>query len=92
MSNVYKGQTLLQIRLDTKENLATATDPKILYKKPDGTKGHFDGVIDGKVIKYDVAADDITPGTWEFQAKFTIAGKVAYGEIVSDTFHDNLDT
>jgi len=91
MSQVFKGQSLLEIRLDTKYSLSGASNFKILYVKPDGTKGEWTGNVSGTEIVYQVAANDIDmPGNWQVQAYFEKDGRKAYGTIRTIQFTENL--
>ena len=93
MSEVYKNQSYLTIYLDTNVDLTTATSMEILYKKPDGTTGEWDGSADDTTkIKYDVQDGDLDQaGQWYFQAKFILNGETAYGAKTYYTFDPNLD-
>lgn len=91
MSQVFNQQTLLTLRLDSKDDLSTASSAKILFQRPDGSKGEWDGNIEGMEIVYNILADDITPGRWSFQVKYTVSGKIAYGDIVQINFAKNLE-
>jgi hypothetical protein len=83
MAYTFKGQTLLQIQLDTGLDLSTATELKILYKKPDGTVGEWVGVDSSTNIVYDFEDGDIDlEGTWRLQSYALIGGRVAYGDYV----------
>ena len=93
MSNVYKNQDYLTIYLDTNVTLTGASSLKILYKKPDGTQGEWDGEIDSTTkIKYAVESGDIDQaGEWGFQSYFVLNGEIGYGDIVYQKFNVNLD-
>ena len=91
MSQVFNGQTLLELQLDTKYTLAAATNIKVLYKKPNGTKGEWAATADGTVIKYQLQNNDVdVPGIWEVQAYFEVSGRKAYGTIRPIEFTTNL--
>jgi len=67
---IHVGQEALEIRLNTGENLSTATDLKIKYTKPDGTSGFWAGAIHSTTyIKKTFVADagelDVS-GNWTF--------------------------
>lgn len=65
----------------------TITNTKILYWKPDGTHGFFNGVIDGENISYTASTSDIVQvGTWRFQAQYDNSGNTQYGEYIYETF------
>ena len=87
MGKIYKNQTALRIRLQTRTNLTGAT-AKVKYEKPSGATGDWDAVIsnaeDG-VVDYDIAgANDLDEsGEWTFWAYVTFSGgTVAPGEPV----------
>jgi len=65
---IYKNQTALKIRLDTKISLATATTLQIKYKKPSGATGTWTAAIDPVYptrIYYDLATTSIDEnGIW----------------------------
>lgn len=91
MNQVFNGQSLLELQLDTKYALSTATNPKVLYKKPDGTEGSWIGTIVGTIIKYQLGNNDIDmAGIWQFQAYFEISGRKAFGTIRPVEFTKNL--
>lgn len=90
MSNIYKGQTLLTIKLETGLDISSATVKKINYKKPDGTIGSWTASADGTTkLSYSITANDINQvGIWKMQAFVTIAGKDAYGDTVDVDFKE----
>lgn len=91
MSQVFNEQSLLEIRLDTKYTLTGAINLKILYVKPDGTKGEWTGNATGTEIVYQVGANDIdVPGDWQVQAYFEKDGRKAFGTVRVIKFSDNL--
>lgn len=94
MNNIYTGQTLLTIKLETDLDVSLASEKKILYTKPDGTKGSWTATIDGTTaIKYDVLTNDISlSGIWKLQAYVVIAGKIGYGDVVDMTIQKNIAT
>lgn len=85
-SSIFKGQGYLTIKLDTGLTtavLATGTNHKILYKKPDGTKSFFVAVPETTFLTYNFANADLNnaPGVWEFQTYTEIGTRKAYGDI-----------
>lgn len=91
MNQVFNGQSLLQIQLQTNYALGTASELKILFKKPDGTKGSWNADADGSILKYDMQVSDIDQaGIWELQAYFEVGGRKAYGTIRPQEFTLNL--
>ena len=91
MPQYFKGQGLLTISLDTGITLTSATNPKILYIKPDGTKGSWSATINGMKVEKDLANTDIDQaGTWQFQSYIEIGGEKGFGEIESIEFNNPL--
>jgi hypothetical protein len=84
MSAIFTTQGFLVIVLDTGIDLSTASNLKILYKKPSGVKGEFTAtVFETTKLRYQFDNDNLDiPGQWSFQAFVTIGGLNAYGEIV----------
>ncbi len=63
------------VAIDLKQSLATATDPKILYKKPGGTVGEWVGTISGTEIIYPAVNGEFDePGLWQFEARVQLSG------------------
>lgn len=91
MSDVFEGQTILQLKLDTKIDLSNATVLKILWKRPDKITGATAvTAVEGSIMVLDLSTINITPGKWEFQAYAEIGGKKAFGDIVSRIFKEKL--
>lgn len=91
--SVFKKQNLLRIELQTyDEDLASASVKRILYKKPDGTKGYWEASIDGTKLYYDLTinyeVDQID--TWEFQAYVVKGGLEGYGNIATQIFEKHI--
>ncbi len=86
---IYKDQTV-EFILDTGyASLATATELKIYYKKPDRTKGSWVAVRDGTQLKYEVIVDQ--EGVWQFQAGATLeGGEKALGEVSQKHVYPNI--
>lgn len=83
--SIFQNQGYLTIKLDTNLDISTSSDTRILYKKPDGTRGFWeaDSIENNKIIVYDATNDDLDiPGVWTFQAFATIDGRNAYGDYV----------
>jgi hypothetical protein len=84
---IYKGQTLAPIELDTGYDLATATNQKILFRRPDKTTGAWVATITGTKLRYQLQAGDINAvGYWTVQSYFEVDGKKAYGDIITILF------
>ena len=84
MSNtIYQGQSDVVITLDTGLDMTGATVHKILYHKPDGSKGQFATTVSTTNLIYTASAGDFAmAGTWLLQAFSTIAGLDNYGDPV----------
>ena len=86
---IFKGQTIT-ISLDTGIDLS-GYDGFILYKKPNGVEGSWDGDISGDTISYDVTDTDIdVAGVWETQAYATNGTDHKYGKITVIEFRTHL--
>lgn len=94
MSQVFNGQSMLQLKLDTGISLVGATSMKILYIDPNGLQGEWEVVsTDGNKLVYNPTTTDITvPGLWSMQAYVQIGGLDGYGDIVTQTFTATLNT
>jgi hypothetical protein len=89
--SIYKNQSLLTLSLDTSADLTNTSDHRILYKKPDGTKGHFTASTSTTKIEYQTANGDLDQsGEWELQAYYVLSGKKAYGKIVKLKVEESL--
>ena len=89
---LFKNQGYVTLSFDTGLDLTNATGQKILFKRPDGTKGSFVAVISGTKLTYDMANADLNqaPGMWQFQAYFQVNGRDGYGDIVNISVEENL--
>ena len=94
MSQVFNGQSMLQLKLDTGISLVGATTMKILYTDPNSVDGEWTVVsTDGTKLVYNVLETDITvAGTWQMQAYVEIGGLIGYGDIVTQKFTAPLNT
>lgn len=91
MPQYFKGQGLLTLSLDTGISLASATNPKILYVKPDGTKSSWVATINGTKVEKDLSNTDIDQaGVWQVQSYVEISGEKGFGEIESIEFNNTL--
>jgi hypothetical protein len=80
--SIYKGQSLIKITLETGQDLTEASAVKILYKKPDGTKGSWTATTNGTAIEYNVVSGNIDQeGSWQLQSEITISGRTGYGQV-----------
>lgn len=93
MITVFKGQSLLEIHLDTAYDLSVAQELRIYYKKPDETVGYWTGEIEATTkIKYVIpnATTIDQSGTWKFQSAVIVDTREARGEIVEYEFAEPL--
>lgn len=90
--DVFKGQDLLTISLETSNDSTTDADSaKIYYQKPSGSKGVWSATIDGTKVNYNVQTGDIDEsGVWQFQAVIVIGGKESPGKKTTVTFSESL--
>lgn len=91
MEKVYKGQTALQVRLNTGISLHNALECRIKYKKPNGTQGYWIAERDTSTtysIFYNVESENTLDiaGTWTLWSYIIFNdGKEAPGAPVSMT-------
>jgi hypothetical protein len=91
MSQYFKGQGLLTLSLDTGLSLASASNLKILYTKPDGTKSSWVATANGTKVEKNLSNTDIDQaGTWQLQSYIEISGEKGYGVIESIEFKNSL--
>ena len=93
MSDVFKGQELLTIKLDCVTDIGSATVLKILFKKPDGSVGEWVAQRDGATNKiyYTVSSGEIDQvGKWKLQSFVTIGGNDGLGDVVEVDFKQPL--
>ena len=91
VQQVFVGQTLLTIQLDTEYVLTAATKLSVLYRTPTGKVGEWVASIgsDNTYIEYEVQDGDLTePGEWQVQAYAEFATKKIYGEIATMSVYD----
>jgi len=75
MNEVYVNSPF-RLMLETGVNLSTITNPKIIYKKPDGTQGEWTASKVGTFLYYDISCTDLNiSGDWEFQSSVLLSGK-----------------
>lgn len=82
---VFKGQSLLDIILDTEIPLVNNRKLSIKYLKPNGERGEWPGTKEGDTsVKYSIGNRDLDQaGLWRIQAAVITADwKRGYGEIV----------
>lgn len=87
---IYTSQSF-ELRLLTGVDLSAATNPKILYTKPNKAEGEWTGTIDGQDITYETTNADLDQkGVWKFQAYCQIGGLNKYGKIVRITVDESI--
>lgn len=87
---LFNGQTIT-LSLDTDVDL-TGYDGFILYEKPSGVTGVWEGDIVDDTVSYDVQASDTEdyPGVWKVHAKATMGSDVQYGKVQVIEFRSHL--
>lgn len=88
----FKTQSLLTITVETGySNLASATVKRILFTKPNGSKGYFPGTVSGTTLTYQTTNSDIDQaGLWKFQAYIEVTGLKGFGDITTQYFETSL--
>lgn len=91
--SVAAKQKNLRITLETKIDLTTATNLKILWVDPTGKKGSWNATLTGTTqIYYDMQlTDNIVVGGYSLQSYAEIGGKSTYGAVVPYNFLESLD-
>jgi len=91
MSILFIKSGLITLTLSTGRDLTGAINSKILYQKPDGTKGEWTATISGQSLTYTLSNTDIDQaGVWKFQTYIEIATKKGYGEMVEQIFEQPI--
>ena len=85
MSDVRVGDIGTVITFNTATDISALTAARLLYRKPDGTKGEWAATLSGTdSVEYTVIAGDIDMvGSWELQAAVEFATGQWYS--VTDT-------
>ena len=80
--NYFVGQSNLTISLETGLDLTAATNPKILFTRPNGSTGSWTATKNVQALTYNLQNGDIDqPGTWKFQGYCELAGRKAFGDV-----------
>jgi hypothetical protein len=90
---VYKNQSYtLTLDTDSTLDLTGATYTRILYEKPDGTKGYWDATVSGTKLSFDISSTvNDQEKLWKFQSYVEFAsGKKYFGKIVEQIILNNL--
>jgi hypothetical protein len=93
MSDVFKNQKLLIIKVDCLTDLSTGANFKIMYRKPSGQVGSWTATKDGATTKIMVSCDDgkiDQAGVWEFQAYFEEDEAPIFGDLVTQEFKEPI--
>lgn len=91
MSILFTNSGLTTLTLDTGRDLTGANNTKILYQKPDGTRGEWVASVVEQSLTYALTNTDIDqPGVWKFQTYIEVATKKGYGEIIEQVFEKPL--
>lgn len=89
---IYKQQNNLNIQLDAGINVDAASEKKILYEKPSGTKGAWAATSALNILSYPLSGADIDEsGTWKLQSYVVLSGKKCYGTIVHVDFDQHIN-
>jgi hypothetical protein len=84
----FKSQSLLIITVETGySGLGSATVKRILFEKPNGSKGYWDATVSGTTLTYQTTNSDIDQvGLWKFHSYIEVGGLKAYGDITTQYF------
>lgn len=83
MGKIYTGDVGTVIKLDTKEDISSSTDVRIIYEKPDGTSTEWIATINGSsYVQYiTTSTSDLDQaGTWTVQVYVDLGSWVGHGE------------
>lgn len=88
----FKTQSLLVITVETGySGLGSATVKRILFTKPNGSKGYWNGTVSGTSLTYQTTEGDIDQaGLWKFQAYIEVGGLKGFGDITTQYFETSL--
>jgi len=90
---VYKNDIGTAIILDTTEDIQAQTELKILYQKPSGVEGYWDGsVVETTKVRYVTISGDLDEsGLWYLQVYLAIPDWRGYGETVEMKVYNQWD-
>lgn len=93
MSYIHEGQGNWYLDLETSDSdLATATDPRIYYTKPNGVTAYWVATIVGTKLRKTFVDSDIDQvRKWKFQGTYVIATRTSKTKQVELTIYDALD-
>lgn len=82
----------MAISIDLGQNVTSASNVKILYKKPDATTGAWDATATGSSVVYNATNGELDqPGHWQFEARLTLGGQKISSQIVTQNVDKPLD-
>lgn len=88
--SLFVGQSFV-IKMNTGYIIQSPDESKILFTRPDNTKGSWDAVYSSGLIIYNVKSTDINmSGTWIFQAYIKKGEDVKFGELDRQPFLKNI--
>lgn len=75
-----------QLIVETGIDMSTATQTRVIYKKPDQTTSYFTATVSGTTLLVDIpgASNDVA-GQWKFHSSVTLPGYAApfLGDVVT---------
>jgi len=83
-NEIFVGQSLLLLNLETNLDISSGSNPKIRYQKPSGATGEWVATVNGTTkVQYNVLAADLDEdGVWIFQSYIEVGGQEGYGAYV----------
>lgn len=95
MAKIYKGDIGTKIRLNARYDISGADTPekrKIKYKKPDGTTGEWQAVIEGTQYAYYLtqSGDLNVAGKWDVQIYVVLSAWSGHGLVASFEVFETL--
>lgn len=89
----YFINTRIDIRIDpAPHDFTEADEVKILYRKPNGDTGEWEGEKFGTLIKYVTLTSDVdVPGTWQLQACAVYGAEEKKGKVCYLTLSNPLN-
>lgn len=92
MSELFVNQSLLSLSAPTGyDDLASADETKILYRKPSGITGSWNATVNGTDLTYNLVDGDIDErGMWQFQSYVLVGTLKGFGNLRSKFFKNPL--
>jgi hypothetical protein len=91
---IQRNQTLGEIILETKTDISTATQYKILWEAPSGTLGAWTGALEGTTkIKVTLSDTDYPSeeGVYKLQAFVLVGTLKGYGDVIETNIGETLE-